>query len=202
MCGIVGWTTYGSDQHHDRSVLEAMTSTMACRGPDDSGTWMARHAALGHRRLAVLDPAGGRQPMTLDTPRGTLALTFSGEVYNFRELRSQLISLGHRFRTNSDTEVVLHGYAEWGEHVAEQLDGMFAFAVWDEGEQKLVMVRDRLGVKPLYYQSTHSGVLFGSEPKALLAHPSVAPSWTRMACGRSSLSRTLRTGPCGRACVK
>ncbi|MCX4406098.1 MULTISPECIES: asparagine synthase (glutamine-hydrolyzing) [unclassified Streptomyces] len=175
MCGIVGWTTYGSDQHHDRSVLEAMTSTMACRGPDDSGTWMARHAALGHRRLAVLDPAGGRQPMTLDTPRGTLALTFSGEVYNFRELRSQLISLGHRFRTNSDTEVVLHGYAEWGEHVAEQLDGMFAFAVWDEGEQKLVMVRDRLGVKPLYYQSTHSGVLFGSEPKALLAHPSVAP---------------------------
>ncbi|MER7983708.1 asparagine synthase (glutamine-hydrolyzing) [Streptomyces sp. NPDC095817] len=174
MCGIVGWVQYGRPiLEHDRSALNDMTSTMACRGPDDSGIWVSKHAALGHRRLAILDPAGGRQPMTLDTPKGTLALTFSGEVYNFRELRSQLRNLGHRFNTTSDTEVVLHAYAQWGAHMADRLDGMFAFAVWDESEQSLVMIRDRLGVKPLFYYPTSDGVLFGSEPKALLAHPSV-----------------------------
>jgi asparagine synthase (glutamine-hydrolysing) len=144
---------------------------MACRGPDDCGTWTARHAALGHRRLAVIDLPGGRQPMTLDTPDGPLAIVYSGETYNFTELRAELVGRGHRFTTDSDTEVVLHAYLEWGDALAERLNGMYAFAIWDSREDRLVMVRDRMGIKPFYYYETTDGVLFGSEPKAILANP-------------------------------
>jgi asparagine synthase (glutamine-hydrolysing) len=146
---------------------------MACRGPDASGTWIRRHVALGHRRLAIIDLPGGRQPMEVQTPSGTIAIVYSGETYNFTELRAWLTGKGHRFHTDSDTEVVLHAYLEWGEAVAERLNGMFAFAIWDERHQKLVMVRDRLGIKPFYYYPTPDGVLFGSEPKAILANPDV-----------------------------
>jgi asparagine synthase (glutamine-hydrolysing) len=151
-----------------------MTETMACRGPDDSGTWIARHAALGHRRLAVIDIEGGTQPMTLDTPHGTLAMVYSGEAYNYTELRDELRRRGHRFRTDSDTEVVLHGYLEWGAAVAERLNGMYAFAIWDTHAERLVMIRDRMGIKPFYYYPTADGVLFGSEPKAILANPAAS----------------------------
>ncbi|MFE1956700.1 asparagine synthase (glutamine-hydrolyzing) [Streptomyces sp. NPDC059479] len=171
MCGIAGWVSYDSDLTERREVLAAMTDTMACRGPDDAGVWVRPHVGLGHRRLAVIDLAGGRQPMEVRTPNGTVALVYTGEVYNFTELRAELESRGHRFRTVSDTEVVLLGYLEWGEGLAERLNGMFAFAIWDERENKLVMVRDRLGVKPFYYYPTSDGVLFGSEPKAILANP-------------------------------
>jgi asparagine synthase (glutamine-hydrolysing) len=149
-----------------------MTDTMACRGPDDSGQWLARHAGLGHRRLAVIDPAGGRQPMVVDDQDEPLAvLTYSGEVYNFQELREELVASGHRFRTRSDTEVVLRAYLQWGEGLVDRLNGMYAFAIWDERRQELLLVRDRMGVKPLYYFPLPDGVLFGSEPKAILAHP-------------------------------
>ncbi|WP_156754933.1 asparagine synthase (glutamine-hydrolyzing) [Actinokineospora pegani] len=173
MCGIVGWVSFDRDLGEHRKTLEAMTATMACRGPDGSGVHIDRHAAVGHRRLAVIDLPGGAQPMALDTPGGTLAMVYSGEAYNFRELRAELAGRGHRFRTDSDTEVVLHGYLEWGPAVAERLNGMYAFAVWDPREQKLVLVRDRMGIKPLYYHPTQDGVLFGSEPKAILANPLV-----------------------------
>lgn len=109
--------------------------------------------------------------MWAHTDEGAVTITYSGEVYNFAELRSELLRRGHRFRTRSDTEVVLHGYLEWDEAVAERLNGMFSFAVWDARADKLVMIRDRLGVKPLYFSSTDDGVLFGSEPKAILANP-------------------------------
>ncbi|WP_066956995.1 asparagine synthase (glutamine-hydrolyzing) [Streptomyces lushanensis] len=171
MCGIAGWVSYDSDLTERREVLAAMTDTMACRGPDDAGVWVRPRVGLGHRRLAVIDLAGGRQPMEVRTPNGTVAMVYTGEVYNFTELRAELESRGHRFRTVSDTEVVLLGYLEWGEGLAEHLNGMFAFAIWDERENKLVMVRDRLGVKPFYYYPTPDGVLFGSEPKAILANP-------------------------------
>ncbi|MGW2055222.1 asparagine synthase (glutamine-hydrolyzing) [Streptomyces sp. NPDC001840] len=176
MCGIAGWVSYDSDLTARHDVLNAMTATMACRGPDDSGVWVRPHAGLGHRRLAVIDLAGGRQPMEVRTPGGTVALVYTGEVYNFTELRAELERKGHRFRTASDTEVVLLGYLEWGERLPEHLNGMFAFAIWDERENKLVMVRDRLGVKPLYYCPTPDGVLFGSEPKAILANPLARPA--------------------------
>ena len=171
MCGITGWVSFDRDLTRHRADLDAMTATMACRGPDAEGNWFDRHAALGHRRLAVIDIEGGTQPMSMRTDDGTVAITYSGEAYNFAELRSELRSRGHRFRTRSDTEVVLHGYLEWDEAVAERLNGMFAFAIWDARVDKLVMIRDRMGIKPLYFFRTTDGVLFGSEPKAILANP-------------------------------
>jgi len=171
MCGITGWVSFERDLRAERAVVGAMTETMACRGPDDGGTWVAGHAALGHRRLAIIDLPGGRQPMTVDTPDGTVALVYSGETYNFTELRAELAGRGHRRRTDSDTEVVLHAYLEWGDAFAERLNGMYAFAIWDARENRLVMVRDRMGIKPFYYYPTADGVLFGSEPKAILANP-------------------------------
>ncbi|KUN05910.1 asparagine synthetase B [Streptomyces yokosukanensis] len=173
MCGITGWVSYDRDLAAEATTLDAMTETMACRGPDDRGTWIEGPAALGHRRLAIIDLPGGRQPMSLDTPEGSLAMVYSGEAYNFTELRRELEGRGHRFTTDSDTEVVLHGYLEWGDAVAERLNGMYAFAVWDGRRGKLVMIRDRMGIKPFYYYPTPDGVLFGSEPKAILANPLV-----------------------------
>ncbi|MGK5628830.1 asparagine synthase (glutamine-hydrolyzing) [Streptomyces sp. URMC 123] len=176
MCGIAGWIAYDRDLTRERSTLDAMTETMLCRGPDAGGVWLDRHAGLGHRRLAVIDLEGGKQPMTAEGDgRTLLAMTYSGEVYNYRELRTELKGLGHAFRTDSDTEVVLHAYLEWGMDFATRLNGMFAFAIWDPREQELLLVRDRMGIKPLYYYPTSDGVLFGSEPKAILAHPSVRP---------------------------
>jgi asparagine synthase (glutamine-hydrolysing) len=175
MCGITGWVAYRRNLSEHVQVLDAMTETMSCRGPDARGVWTARHAALGHRRLAVIDLPGGAQPMTVETDDGPVAMVYSGEAYNFTELRDELRRRGHRFTTDSDTEVVLHGYLEWGEALAEKLNGMYAFAIWDARSDKLVMVRDRMGIKPFYYYETEDGVLFGSEPKAILANPLCAP---------------------------
>ncbi|MVO88393.1 asparagine synthase (glutamine-hydrolyzing) [Streptomyces sp. p1417] len=178
MCGITGWVSFDRDLRAHGQTLDAMTETMSCRGPDDRGTWTEGPAALGHRRLAVIDLPGGRQPMTAATPEGTVALVYSGETYNFTELRAELAGHGHAFTTGSDTEVVLRGYLQWGEGVAERLNGMYAFAVWDGRRQRLVMVRDRMGIKPFYFHPTPDGVLFGSEPKAILANPLVRPRVT------------------------
>lgn len=171
MCGITGWVSFDRDLRSASGTLDTMTETMSCRGPDDRGTWIEGPAGLGHRRLAVIDLPGGRQPMTVRTPHGTVALVYSGETYNFTELRRELAGRGHEFTTESDTEVVLRGYLEWGEALAERLNGMYAFAVWDGRHDKLVMIRDRMGIKPFYYYETPGGVLFGSEPKAILANP-------------------------------
>jgi asparagine synthase (glutamine-hydrolysing) len=171
MCGITGWISFDRDLARQRDVLDAMTQTMACRGPDASGTWVDGPAALGHRRLAVIDLQGGTQPMSVRTPAGDVVLVYSGEAYNYAELRDELRRAGERFETSSDTEVVLRGYVRWGEGVAERLNGMYAFAIWDGRLRRLVMIRDRLGIKPLYVHATRDGVLFGSEPKAIFANP-------------------------------
>jgi asparagine synthase (glutamine-hydrolysing) len=171
MCGIAGWVSYDADLTRRRDVVDAMTATMSCRGPDDEGTWVRTHVALGHRRLAIIDLPGGRQPMTVHTPNGDVAMVYSGEAYNFTELKEELTKLGHKWETDSDTEVVLHGYLQWGDAVVDHLNGMYAFAIWDERDDRLVMIRDRMGIKPFYYYPTRDGVLFGSEPKAILANP-------------------------------
>lgn len=171
MCGIAGWVAYDRDLTQHREIVDAMTETMSCRGPDDRGTWVRTHVALGHRRLAIIDLPGGRQPMSVRTPAGDVAMVYSGEAYNFPELRAELTKLGHTWETDSDTEVVLQGYLQWGTEVVDHLNGMYAFAIWDERDRKLVMIRDRMGVKPFYYYPTRDGVLFGSEPKAILANP-------------------------------
>jgi asparagine synthase (glutamine-hydrolysing) len=175
MCGITGWVAFDDDLTRHRGVVEAMTATMARRGPDDTGVWIEPRVALGHRRLAVIDLAGGRQPMVARTPDGPVTIVYSGETYNYVELRERLRAAGHVFATDSDTEVVLRGYLEWGDRLPERLNGMYAFAVWDGRTRTLRLVRDRAGVKPLYYQPTPGGVLFGSEPKAILANPLVRP---------------------------
>lgn len=173
MCGIAGWVDWQRDLTSERRTVDAMTGSMACRGPDEQGVWVTPRIALGHRRLAVIDVAGGGQPMTVADHcyGGARALTFSGEIYNFTELRAELESHGHRFETRSDTEVLLHSYLQWGADCAARLNGMFAFALWDESKRELILARDRLGVKPLYYYPYRDGLLFGSEPKALLANP-------------------------------
>jgi asparagine synthase (glutamine-hydrolysing) len=171
MCGITGWVDWERDLANDRRIAQAMTDTMACRGPDAEGLRLSSTAALGHRRLAVIDLAGGLQPMAAGEASSSVVLTYCGEVYNFRELRKELESRGHDFRTSSDTEVVLRGYLEWGEECVDRFNGMFAFAIWDDQRQQLLLARDRLGIKPLYYFPYSGGLLFGSEPKALLANP-------------------------------
>lgn len=174
MCGITGWVAFQADLTTRRNIGEAMTATMSCRGPDASGTWVAPHAILGHRRLSIIDLEHGGQPMTVRVDAGhQVVVTYSGEVYNFRELRKELEGLGHEFRTNSDTEVLLRAYAQWGEDFVDRLNGMYALALWDSRSEELLLVRDRIGIKPLYYHPTADGVLFGSEPKAILAHPDV-----------------------------
>jgi asparagine synthase (glutamine-hydrolysing) len=176
MCGIVGWVDFGRDLTQERPVLQAMTNTLAGRGVDDRGVWLAGNAALGHTRTAIIDVAGGRQPLAADEDqRATAVISYNGEVYNFKQLRAELRARGHRFRTRSDTEVVLRAYLEWGANCAQRLDGIFAFAVWDQRREELLLVRDRLGVKPLFYARLPEGIVFGSEPKALLASLLVAP---------------------------
>jgi len=174
MCGITGWVDFERDLRGQRAAIAAMTATMICRGPDAGEVWVSAHAAIGHRRLAVIDLPGGGQPMRAPD-EDDVVLTFSGEIYNYTELRRELAARGHHFRTRSDTEVLLHGYLEWGADCVRRLNGMFAFGVWDGRRQELLLARDRLGVKPLYYAPLAEGVLFGSEPKAVLAHPQFRP---------------------------
>lgn len=177
MCGICGWVNFDRDlgAPDARRELAKMTTTMAYRGPDEEGTWIDGPVALGHRRLSIIDLEGGHQPMLLqDDGQPTLVLVYNGETYNYRKLRERLAAAGHRFNTNSDTEVVLRAHREWGRRdprtAVSELNGMFAYALWDTANRELLLVRDRLGIKPLYYYSTENGVLFGSEPKAILAN--------------------------------
>ncbi|WP_158072997.1 chorismate synthase [Streptomyces kebangsaanensis] len=153
--------SYGRDLRGAADVASAMTETMVCRGPDAGGLWTSEHAILGHRRLAVIDLEGGRQPMAASDDDILPVVTYTGEVYNFQELRDELTALGHAFRTSSDTEVVLRAYLEWGAAFAERLNGIYAFAIWDPRTEELLLVRDRMGVKPLYYYPTADGVIFG-----------------------------------------
>lgn len=172
MCGIAGWLSFSSDLRERREVIAAMTQTLALRGPDAGGLWVDRHIGLGHRRLAVIDLSGGVQPMIeTDGERAVACLSYNGEIYNFADVRTELQRLGHHFGTRSDTEVVLRGYLQWGDAVTERLNGMFAFAIWDARSETLLLARDFMGIKPLYYYPLGDGVLFGSEPKAILAHP-------------------------------
>ncbi|MCW2881629.1 MAG: hypothetical protein JWQ95_5729 [Sphaerisporangium sp.] len=177
MCGIAGWVDFGRDLTQERPTLQAMTNTLARRGVTDQGLWLRGNAALGHTRTSIIDLAGGVQPLTVEEDgRPVAVIVYNGEVYNFKQLRSELEARGQRFRTRSDTEVVLRAYLEWGADCAKRLEGIFAFAVWDLRREELVLVRDRLGVKPLFYTRLPEGILFGSEPKALLANPLVRPA--------------------------
>ena len=169
MCGIAGLVnlTGGSVSP---VILKKMTDAIAPRGPDGEGQWVSQHIGLGHRRLAIIDlSSAGNQPMV--SPDHRYVITYNGEIYNYRELRADLEAEGFKFRSQSDTEVLLCAISAWGTKALDHLNGMFAFAVWDKQEQKLLLARDRYGIKPLYYSIAHNTLTFGSEQKALLVHP-------------------------------
>jgi asparagine synthase (glutamine-hydrolysing) len=177
MCGITGfidlWNTSNARDAEERAqTLEAMCRVITHRGPDDQGVMLKQGVALGMRRLSIIDLAGGHQPISNEDDAVTIV--FNGEIYNYRELQSDLESRGHCFRTHSDTETIVHAYEEFGASCVNHLRGMFAFAIWDDREKKLFIARDRVGKKPLYYSVTRGGTLvFGSELKSLLEHPEV-----------------------------
>lgn len=175
MCGITGWIDWHRDLTQHVSVLENMTETLTPRGPDATGTWFTHRCALGHRRLSVIDPENGSQPMVRKRDNDYYTIVYNGEIYNANELRDELIRAGHTFQTHCDTEVVLVAYMAWGEACVDRLNGIFAFGIWDGNKEQLFLVRDRIGVKPLFFSSRDSMLLFGSEPKSLLAHPEIEP---------------------------
>ncbi len=171
MCGICGIVSLNPAQPVDRGVLEKMTQTMIPRGPDDQGIYHDTSIGLGVRRLSIIDLSGGHQPIANEDK--TLWIVFNGEIYNYRELRVYLQKRGHIFATQSDTEVILHLYEEFKEECVQHLNGIFAFAIWDALRRELVIGRDRMGIKPLYYAEVAGQLIFGSEMKVLLAHPAV-----------------------------
>ncbi|HET7580324.1 MAG TPA: asparagine synthase (glutamine-hydrolyzing) [Bacillales bacterium] len=190
MCGITGWIDWNRDLAQEEAVVRKMARTLKRRGPDDLTTWTSSHAAFGHTRLIVVDPEGGKQPMTRMYGGRAFTIVYNGELYNTEDIRGDLHSLGYRFRGHSDTEVLLTAYIEWGPDCLKRLNGIFAFAIWNEKKQELFMARDRLGVKPLFYSEKHGRLLFGSEQKAILAHPDVRPL-----VGREGLAEIFGLGP-------
>jgi asparagine synthase (glutamine-hydrolysing) len=167
MCGIVGIVNANPRESVDEARLKRMRDVLRHRGPDGEGLWIDGPVGLGHRRLSIIDVTGGAQPMTNED--GRLWITYNGEIYNHAELRPRLQARGHRYQSRSDTETILHLYEEDGERCVERLRGMFAFAVWDRRRGRLLLARDRLGIKPLYYAHTEHELLFASEIKAILA---------------------------------
>src|SRR5687768_9261090 len=159
MCGIAGKLTYNAPSIAPE-LLAAMTDVVAHRGPDADGFYFGDGIGLGHRRLSIIDLATGDQPLANEDE--SVWVVFNGEIYNFADVRAELEAAGHVFRTRSDTEIIVHGYEQWGAAAVERFRGMFAFAVWDARARRLLLARDRLGVKPLYYAPLADGLVFGS----------------------------------------
>jgi len=176
MCGIAGKFNFDPARPIDRARLVAMTTAVTHRGPDADGFYVSAGIGLGHRRLSIIDLATGDQPLANEDQ--TIWVVFNGEIYNFADVRVDLERAGHRFRTHSDTEVIVHAYEEWGDRAVDRFRGMFAFALWDEPRRRLVLVRDRVGIKPLYYSVTAAGVTFGSEIKSIVEDPDVPRDWS------------------------
>jgi asparagine synthase (glutamine-hydrolysing) len=173
MCGICGQFNFASNEPVKPKIVRRMTDSIAHRGPDDKGYFISGPVGLGFRRLSIIDLAGGHQPMS--DVEETVWVIFNGEIYNFKELRAELEGRGHSFRTRSDTEVIIHGYKEWGTEVFNHLNGMFGVAIWDVKKQRLVVARDAMGIKLIYYRITNGQFTFGSEIRAVLAAGSSSP---------------------------
>jgi asparagine synthase (glutamine-hydrolysing) len=177
MCGITGVMQFGNDTRVDPATLRWMCAAMIHRGPDDDGIFTSGSVGIGMRRLSIIDLATGHQPLSNED--GTAWIVFNGEIYNHAALREKLQTLGHRYSTNSDTETIVHLYEEYGPDCVQHLRGMFAFAIWDARRQRLFIARDRLGIKPLYYQLTPQQIIFGSEIKVILACPETSAQLDR-----------------------
>ncbi|MDM5226641.1 asparagine synthase (glutamine-hydrolyzing) [Cytobacillus sp. NJ13] len=190
MCGITGWIDFQKDLRKETAAIGKMADTLAKRGPDETNIWTDVQAGFGHKRLIVVDPAGGKQPMTREKYQNRYTICYNGELYNTEDLRKELLIKGYSFDGHSDTEVLLTSYIEWGENCLQYLNGIYAFAVWDEKKEQLFIGRDRLGVKPLFYRETKQGIIFGSELKAILAHPDI-----KAEIGREGLAEVFGLGP-------
>src|SRR5438270_11892029 len=173
MCGICGQFNFVRGEPVDQDTIRKMAESIAHRGPDDEGYLFAGPLGFGFRRLSIIDLAGGHQPMS--DAEETVWIMLNGEIYNYPELRQQLQGYGHQFRTKSDTEVIVHGYKEWGTEVFNHLNGMFGLAIWDVDKNRLVLARDAMGIKPLYYRIDEGLLFFGSEIRAILASDSCSP---------------------------
>ena len=179
MCGICGIVNFNGTEPVAHDLLERMTSAQAHRGPDDHGYFVENNVGLGHRRLSIIDLSGGKQPIFNED--GSVVVVFNGEIYNFADLTANLISRGHQFRTRSDTETIVHAYEEYGVDCMKDFRGMFAFAIWDRRRKRLLLVRDRVGIKPVYYYAGKDFFVFASEIKSLLQHPRVPREVDRQA---------------------
>ena len=198
MCGIAGQIS--ADPNKIAANYPAycrMQKSLARRGPDQRGIYLHGHAALIHARLAVVDLENGCQPMVLEQGGEKYILVYNGELYNTPELHAQLAALGHRFVSHSDTEVLLHAFAQWGPDCLEKLNGIFAFAVWQQRAQKLFLARDRVGVKPLFYALRGDSLIFASELKTLLCHPEIPPQVDAHGLADVLLLGPGRTPGCG-----
>lgn len=193
MCAIAGIISLSAKYE----TINQMLRTMARRGPDASGTWRTSGCALLHSRLAIIDPEGGNQPMELETNGEHYVLVYNGELYNTKEIRTELEHLGHTFAGHSDTEVVLHAYAQWGDKCVYRFNGIFAFAVWEEKKARLFLARDRIGVKPLFYMQHQGGLLFASEIKTILCYPTVKAQLDPKGAAEVILLGPGRTPGCG-----
>ncbi|GIP55015.1 asparagine synthase (glutamine-hydrolyzing) [Paenibacillus vini] len=171
MCGITGFIEWNRDLTTESNLVQSMTSCLEKRGPDAQGTWISGPCAFGHRRLSVMDPENGAQPMIIQEEGATYTIVYNGEIYNAPELKDELRRRGRTFRTHCDTEVLLQAYIEWGPDCVYRLNGIFAFAVWDSTREHVFFARDRLGVKPLFYSEINETLIFASEPKSILQHP-------------------------------
>lgn len=190
MCGITGFIEWNRDLTKESDLVQTMTSCLEKRGPDAQGTWISGPCAFGHRRLSVMDPENGAQPMIIHEEDAVFTIVYNGEIYNAPELKAELQRRGRKFQTTCDTEVLLQSYIEWGPDCVYRLNGIFAFAVWDSVRQHVFFARDRLGVKPLFYSEVDGTLIFGSEPKAILQHPKVRP-----VVGAEGLAEIFVIGP-------
>src|SRR5438874_7395243 len=181
MCGICGIVYSGEERRVQRDTLAAMNRQIVHRGPDDDGFFVEENIGLAMRRLSIIDVRTGHQPISNEDEN--LWIVYNGEIYNHQDLRAGLEARGHRYRTKSDTEGIVHLYEEYGRDCVKHLRGMFAFAIWDRRKRRVFVARDRLGIKPFYYRFDGQSFLFGSEIKTILAHPGVHAEFNRATLG-------------------
>ena len=190
MCGIVGVVNFKRDISEYRNVLNNMNKTLANRGPDEEGYYISKHVGLGHKRLIVIDPEGGKQPRVERYQEGTYVIVYNGQIYNAKALKKILIDKGFEFDGHSDTEVLLKSYIHFGKDVIKYLNGIFAFAIWNTETEELFIARDHLGVKPLFYTLKENTLIFASEIKAIFEYPGI-----KKIIDKQGISELLGIGP-------
>ena len=191
MCGIVGIVNYKEDISAQQNLIRKMTDSLERRGPDEEGTFCEKHCNLGHRRLSIIDIENGKQPMNFTIDEVTYTIVYNGQLYNSEELKKDLIDKGFKFKTHSDTEILLKSYIVYGKDICKHLNGVFAFAIWNSKKEELFIARDHFGIKPLYYSFVNDNFIFASEVKAIFEHP-----MSKRVIDKTGISELFGIGPC------